>query len=122
MAQTKRKRKSKHRGTAAGAVTTRGRTGRPLSAEEKKQQATALRKEERLTTPPSWKRSFRTAGLAAGVMFLFLLLVVPAKGKGANPFLSALTFAVLALALYAPLGYWMEKFLYNRRMRRKSGT
>ena len=38
MAQTKRKRQTKHRGTAAGQVTNRGRTGKPPSAEERKKQ------------------------------------------------------------------------------------
>ena len=37
MAQTKRKRRSKHRGTAAGTIDARGRTGRPPSADEQKQ-------------------------------------------------------------------------------------
>jgi hypothetical protein len=120
MAQTKRKRKTKHRGTAAGTVTQRGRTGRPLSPEEKKKQATAMRKEERLSKPPTWSGSFKRAAFAASLMFLFLLLIVPAKGKNANPFLSALTFSVLALLLYAPLGYWMEKFMFDRRMKKKA--
>ena len=34
MAQTKRKRRTKHRGNAAGTIETRGRTGRPPTAEE----------------------------------------------------------------------------------------
>ena len=34
MAQTKKKRNSKHRGNAAGIVETRGRTGRPLNERE----------------------------------------------------------------------------------------
>ena len=38
MAQTKRKRRTKHRGTAAGTIQTRGRTGRPPTAEERKKQ------------------------------------------------------------------------------------
>ena len=36
MAQTKRKRRSKHRGTAAGTIEARGRTGRKPNAEEQK--------------------------------------------------------------------------------------
>ncbi len=34
--------------------------------------------------------------------------------------LQALTFAVFALALYVPAGYYMEMFLYKRRVRRKA--
>ena len=38
MAQTKRKRRTKHRGTPAGTIETRGRTGRPPTADERKKQ------------------------------------------------------------------------------------
>ena len=44
MAQTKRKRRSKHRGTAAGTIEARGRTGRPPSAEERKKQPRGCRR------------------------------------------------------------------------------
>ena len=36
MAQTKRKRRTKHRGNAAGSIEARGRTGRKPTAEEQK--------------------------------------------------------------------------------------
>ena len=39
MAQTKRKRRTKHRGTAAGTIEARGRTGRPPTADERKKQS-----------------------------------------------------------------------------------
>ena len=39
MAQTKRKRRTKHRGTAAGTIQARGRTGRPPTADESKSRA-----------------------------------------------------------------------------------
>ena len=39
MAQTKRKRRTKHRGTSAGVVESRGRTTRPASPAERKKQA-----------------------------------------------------------------------------------
>ena len=55
MAQTKRKRRTKHRGTAAGTIQTRGRTGRPPTAEERKKQDRSEARERRLNTPPTWK-------------------------------------------------------------------
>ena len=42
MAQTKRKRRTKHRGTPAGTIQTRGRTGRPPSADERKKTSVDL--------------------------------------------------------------------------------
>jgi Flp pilus assembly protein TadB len=115
MAKTKRKRRTKHRGTAAGTVQTRGRTGRPLTADERKKQSRETARERRLNTPPTWRSSLVRASLAAGIMFLFLLLTT----KGHNV-LTAVSFAVFALALYVPAGYYMETFFYRRRMRKRA--
>jgi Flp pilus assembly protein TadB len=116
MAQTKRKRRTKHRGTAAGTIQTRGRTGRPLSPEEKKKQARADARERRLNTPPTWRSSINRAAFAAVIMFIFLLLV----NKTAKDRLAAAAgFAVIAFAIYTPMSYYLESFLYRRRMRQK---
>jgi hypothetical protein len=114
MAQTKRKRRSKHRGTAAGTVSARGRTGRPPSADEKKKQSKAQARAQRLNTPPTWEGAFKRAGLAAVLMFIFLLLT--SKGNVA----AAVVFAIFALALYVPSGYYLERYLFNRRQRKQS--
>ena len=117
MAQTKRKRRTKHRGTAAGTITSRGRTGRPPSPEEKKRQQKLTReqaREARLAAPPTWKGSVSRALLAAGFMFVFLLLT--SKGN----ILAAILFAVFAFALYVPSGYYLERYLWRRRMRKKA--
>jgi Flp pilus assembly protein TadB len=115
MAQTKRKRRSKHRGTAAGTIETRGRTGRPPSPEERKRQTRAEARERRLNRPPTWKGSFTRASLAAAILFVFLALTT----KGSNRIAVAASFAVIATLIYVPAGYYMELFLYRRRMRRK---
>ncbi len=115
MAPTKRKRRTKHRGTAAGTIQTRGRTGRPPTPEERKKQSRMTAREKRLNTPPTWKSSLTRASFAAAIMFLFLLLTT----KGNNRFAVAASFAVIALALYVPAGYYVELFLYRRRQRKK---
>ena len=69
MAQTKRKRRTKHRGTAAGTIEARGRTGRPPSPEEKKKQSRMDARERRLNTPPTWKSSLMRAGAWPGPHF-----------------------------------------------------
>jgi hypothetical protein len=114
MAQTKRKRRSKHRGTAAGTIETRGRTGRPPNAEERKKATRTDARERRLNTPPTWRSSFMRAGFAAAILFIFLLLTTKN-----HSILAAITFAALALVLYVPAGYYLESFLFRRRMRRK---
>jgi Flp pilus assembly protein TadB len=115
MAQTKRKRRTKHRGTAAGTIQTRGRTGRPPSADEKKKQTRMEARERRLNTPPTWKGAITRAGLASVLMFIFLALVGPKN----NRIPSALVFALFAFALYVPGGYYMELMMYRRRQKQK---
>ena len=117
MAQTKRKRQTKHRGNAAGVIETRGRTGRPLSAEEKKRQARADSREERLTRQPTWKAAFQRALLVGPIMFALLLFTEHPKHGSA--LLGAAVFAVFAVIIYTPGGYYMETFLWRRRMAKR---
>jgi len=116
MAQTRRKRRTKHRGTPAGTIETRGRTGRPPTAEERKRETRASARERRLNTPPTWKSSVTRALIAAVLVFTFLLLT--AKGK--NKLTAAVVFTVLAVAIYIPAGYYFELVLYRRRQRKKA--
>jgi hypothetical protein len=110
MAQTKRKRK--HRGTPAGTIEARGRTGRrPTSGEIKK--TAAARRQERLDQPPTWRGAINRAAIAAVVFAVIaaLLLKQPAAG--------AISLAVLAFAMYVPAGYYMDRLIYQRRQRNK---
>jgi hypothetical protein len=116
MAQTKRKRRSKHRGTAAGTIQTRGRTGRAPATEEKKKHDRISAREARLNTPPTWANSFKRASLASALMFAFILLTTHSK----NRFAAALVFALFAIALYVPAGYYMELYLYRRRQKKRA--
>ena len=117
MAQTRRKRRTKHRGTPAGTNHTRGRTGRPLSADERKKQTRAEARQRRLNTPPTWKGSATRGALAAVLLFVLFALL----GKGKNPIVSAAIFSLFAVALYIPGGYYMEMWMYRRRQRQRQG-
>ena len=57
MAQTKRKRRTKHRGNAAGIVESRGRTGRKPTAATSARAEARRRRERRepLDQPPTWR-------------------------------------------------------------------
>jgi hypothetical protein len=114
MAQTKRKRRTKHRGNAAGTVEARGRTGRPPSPQERKKQDRDQARQARLNKPPTWRASFNRAMLASG--FMFVLLLITSKFN----IVASLLFAILALAIYVPSGYYMENFLYRRRMAKQA--
>jgi hypothetical protein len=115
MAQTKRKRRTKHRGTAAGVVQSRGRTSRPASPEDRKKQKREDARAARLNREPTWRSALNKALLAGGFMFVFLL--VTSKFK----IVPSVVFAVFAMAIYTPAGYYLELFLYRRRMKGKSG-
>ena len=115
MAQTKRKRRTKHRGTAAGTIQTRGRTGRRPTAEENKKQTRLEARERRLNTPPTWKRSATMAAFASIALFLLFSVL----GRGKQTVGSAALFAAFAFLLYTPGGYYMELMLYRRRQKRK---
>lgn len=115
MAQTKRKRRTKHRGTAAGTIETRGRTGRPPAPPDKKQKQKldrAAAREARLNRPPSWRSALNRGALAAAMMFVVLLVL----GKGHVA--SAVIFAIVALGLYTVVGYYTDSWQYKRRVKR----
>jgi hypothetical protein len=110
MAQAKRKRK--HRGTAAGTVEARGRTGRPPKASEVKQTA-AQRRQERLDRPPTWRGAVNRAAIAAVVFFAIAMLLLGQSPGGAA------ALALFAFAMYVPSGYYLDKFVYSRRQKQK---
>ncbi|MHB1571547.1 MAG: hypothetical protein ACYCXW_14720 [Solirubrobacteraceae bacterium] len=114
MAQTRRKRQTKHRGNAAGTIEARGRTGRPPSPEERKKQEKEQARQRRMMAPPTWKGAFKKAILAGGFMFVFLMVT--------NKFqvAPALIFAVFATALYTPAGFYMDGWMYRRQLRRQA--
>ena len=116
MAQTKRKRRTKHRGNAAGVVESRGRTGRRPTAEEQKKSDRQSARQARLDRPPTWKSAFFKAALMAGLLFVFTQ--VGLFGSKAEISQSILICA-FALLLYTPIAYMTDKFVYTRAQRRK---
>jgi preprotein translocase subunit Sss1 len=113
MAQTKRKRQTKHRGTAAGVVTSRGRTSKPPSADVVKKQKREDARVQRLTKKPTWKSSSLRALLAAAFICIFLLI----STRGNVP--ASIAFAAIAALIYIPAGFYLETFLWRRRMRKQ---
>ena len=127
MAQTKRKRRSKHRGNAAGTVEARGRTGRKPTPEELRASATrtgsrapanARARQVRPMTPPSWKSAFGKA--AFGAIMLFALMRFGVLGDEASTGQS-LGVAGFAAAAYTPVMYATDRFIYQRRLRKEGG-
>ncbi len=113
MAQTRRKRRSKHRGTAVGNIESRGRTGRkPTKADGKVAARPAGGgRPQRGDRKPSWKSSYIRAFFAA--LFLFALTRLGLGGE--MPIEQSIFFATVAMFIYVPLGYYMDTFIHSRR-------
>jgi hypothetical protein len=119
MAQTKRRR-TKHRGNAAGMVEARGRTGRKLTPEERKPGGAATGKgaargaarANRYENPPTWKSAINRAAIA--VVFFAVLIIVIFK----QPLPQAIALAGVMMLLYVPMGYYTDLYMYNRYQRK----
>jgi hypothetical protein len=119
MAQTRRKRQTKHRGNAAGMVESRGRTGRKPTAEEKSGDATkAARAKQKRTDPrdrpPTWRGAFYRGLLAAGVLALLSGLILKAGAGG------TVAYFAVGLIAYTPISFYSDSWIYNRRQRNKA--
>ncbi len=116
MAQTKKKRRTKHRGTQAGNVESRGRTGRPTSRAQARQQAIQRRQGNRAAAAnkePSWRGATIRAAFAAAV-FLAVLIVLGQPPAG------AIFISIVMFGMYIVLGYYSDQFLYKRRMKKEA--
>jgi hypothetical protein len=114
MAHTKRKRRSKHRGTAAGTVETRGRTGRKPTPGERKKADASARRDARLYREPTWRGATMRAGFAALLLFVLFQIGIGPKQNVST----SLALALFAFAVYVPLGYLTDRAIWKRRMRR----
>jgi hypothetical protein len=115
MAQTKRKRTRKHRGTPAGTIERAGRTGRPRTREEAKK-ISRERRAQRYDRPPSWRSAVNRAAVAAlvfGVLIVLLFKRDIAQGAALAAFM---------FVLYIPLGYFTDTLIYRMRQRKKQKT
>jgi hypothetical protein len=115
MAQTKRKRRTKHRGNAAGIVESRGRTGRPPTPEEQKKAAQAARSQRRVLKEPTWKSAAVKSGAMA--VLLFAMTQFGFLVDNSSP-LSGFLLAAVAMLIYTPLAYTTDRWAYNRQQRR----
>jgi hypothetical protein len=118
MAQTKRKRRTKHRGTPVGTVEARGRTGRKPTASERggkggSKESLQLLREDRLNQPPSWRGAAQRAAIAT--VILVALLILAFKQAPAR----AIALGGFAMIVYVPMGYYTDLFMYRRRQQKK---
>lgn len=114
MAQTKKKRSRKRRGTPAGTVS-RPASGAKAKARQDPKQAARERRAERMNREPSWRGTVPRAAIAAAVFGLFAALVLDYDARRAVPL------AAFMFILYIPMGYLTDRAVYNFKQRRKQG-
>jgi Flp pilus assembly protein TadB len=123
MAQTKRKRRRKHRGTQAGTIDRAGRTSKPASSSRSPsskaaskaaaRQTAAEKRQQRLDTPPTWRSALNRAAFAAAILVVFVAVLQKNVVQG-------VIMGVFALAIYVPMSYYTDLALYRRRQRKKA--
>jgi hypothetical protein len=116
MAQTRKRRRRKHRGTQGGRID-RKRSARPRSRQEARDRARAGRKgPRRFESPPTWRSAVNRGLVAAGLFVVLLLLVFR------RPIAESLAFGLFMLAFYVPMGYFIDTMIWRRRERSRMGS
>jgi drug/metabolite transporter (DMT)-like permease len=115
MAQTRKKRRSKHRGTAAGSVVVRGRTGRKPTADERKAASKSSGRTPRANRhdkPPTWKGALGRSAVATVFFVVLSVLLLD------TPPAQSISLAAFVLVLYTGLGYGIDMMFHKRRLRK----
>ena len=116
MARTTRRRRRKRRGTQSGRIETR-RRGRPRNRAEARARARA-RSGDRSSRgprqgPPTWRGAVNRGLIAAGIFLALLALLFQ------RPLGEAFALSAFMLAVYIPMGYYLDRFFYRLRQRRE---
>ena len=112
MAQTRKRRRRKYRGTQGGRIDT-VRRGRPRTRAEARQRArSSRRRTPRQDLPPTW----RSAILRGLVISALLIVTLVLFGR---PVVASIALGIAMLAFYIPMGYQLDKFVWRRRQRAK---
>ena len=107
---SKRRRPTKHRGNAAGAIEARGRTGRKPTASEK----SGSGGRGGAGRPPTWKAAGLKAAVAAIVVYAISTLLLK-KSVSSN-----LLLLPIVVGIYAPLIYYTDMYMYRRYQRKQA--
>jgi lipopolysaccharide export LptBFGC system permease protein LptF len=115
MAQTRKKRKTKHRGTQAGTIDRAGRTSRTTRQEARTttRKTASERRATRYERPPTWRGALNRAAMAAALFAILVILVFHRNPVG------GVIGGVFAFLFYVPVGYYTDRMLYNRYQRRR---
>jgi hypothetical protein len=110
MAQTRKKRRRKHRGTQAGVVE---RSPRARSGGGTRPRTPAERRAHRFDREPTWRSAFTRASIASALLAILMIAFLDSPPRQAIPL------ALFMLLVYVPLGYFSDRFFWTRRQRKK---
>jgi hypothetical protein len=119
MAQTRKKRRRKHRGTQGGRIDTRPARGRARSRAEAQARARSRTKKKggkagaRTPQPASWSSALKKGAIAA-VLFVGILALM-----GQNP-VQILVVGFMMLGFYVPMAFLLDRFFYQRHLRKEA--
>jgi hypothetical protein len=101
------KRKTKHRGNAAGMIEVRGvthaRSGGGPATKGGRSTDPRLR-------PPTWRSAFIRGAFAAGIFADVMLAVLNGSPGG------VIITTILLLGVYTPFGFYFDRWMYRRRL------
>ncbi len=106
------KRRTKHRGNAAGMIERHGGAG-PRASTGSGRGGKRQPVDPRMR-PPTWRSAFIRALVAAGI-FVVVMLVL-----GGSP-LSIVVTGVVLVGMYTPFGFYADRFFYRRRIAKLGG-
>jgi hypothetical protein len=112
MAQTRKRRQTKHRGNAAGIVEARGRTSRRPAGSTSIRKDAAARRADRWSRPPTWRSAINRSAVATLLFAVLVVLVFK------YPVEQTIALAGVMLLFYIPLGYYTDLWIYRRRQKR----
>jgi hypothetical protein len=113
MAQTKRKRRTKHRGNAAGMVEVRGRTSKGGPSGSAGNGKGGAIRTDRLDRPPTW----RSAANRSAIATILFVLVISFLQKNIA---AAVAIGLVMFFVYTALGFYTDKWIYERRQAKKA--
>jgi hypothetical protein len=111
MAQTRKRRRRKHRGTQGGSIDRRRARGRPRTRDEARAQA-RRRSGARRDLAPTWRSAFNRAAIGAAIFFVLAITLLK------QPIGAAVALSLMLMLIYVPLGYYVDRFFYRRRIAR----
>jgi hypothetical protein len=109
VAQTKKKRRRKHRGTQGGKIDNRGRGARPRNRQEAQARARKQRG-AKVDSPPTWRSAINRALIGAVIVAVIISLLQKNVALG-------IELGAFMLIFYIPMGYMVDNFMWRRRER-----